>query len=163
MARTAPVLGSSTPELHSADLPIRALEPIVDTEDRAAEVIVAVDPVLNSGYAAELAFMEEEVTVIVHRQREKSSPAIFDFTVQGRPIWVAVDTPTIIKRKYLEVIARSQPYDVTTEVNRNEDKGENAVVQNILHRHKSAHYPFTVVSDKNPRGGAWLAKVMRES
>lgn len=162
MARTAPT-SLPGPELHSADLPITQPPALEDLEDREIEVVKAVDPIAMDSYAAELAFMEEPVTVLLHRQREKNSPAIFDFTVQGRPIWVAVDTPTVIQRKYLEVIARSQPYDVTTEVNKNEDKGENAVVQNFVHRHKSGHYPFSVVEDKNPRGAAWLAKVVRES
>ena len=168
MSRVAPVAPTRTAtEIHSPELATRTLESLVsngaDPLDRDDEVIVASPEVFNDGYASELAFMEEPVTIILHRRREKFAPAMYDFSVQGRPIWIHVDRETTIPRKYLEVIARSQPYDVTTEVKKNEDQGDNAVVQNIVHRHPSAGHPFTVIKDPNPRGPAWLAKVMRES
>jgi hypothetical protein len=164
--RVAPVVGHSTRELHSADLEItqpKALPPNLHPDDFEADVIVATDAVLNDGYAAELAFMEEMVTIVLYPKREKFAPRVYDFHVQGKGIRVFCDTPTLIPRKYLEVIARSQPYDVKTSYNKNEDKGEDAVCENFTHRHQSAAHPFTVVEDRNPRGPAWLMKVMRES
>lgn len=165
-SRVAPIVSHSTSEMHSDDLPItqpKALAPNLLPDDRDADVIVATDAVLTGGYAEELAFMQEMVTIILYKKIEKFAPPVYDFHVNGKGIRIWCDVPTRIPRAFLEVIARSQPYDVTTEVNKNEDKGDNAVVQNFAHRHQSAAYPFTVVEDKNPRGAAWLMKVMRES
>lgn len=163
MSRVAPVTSSSARETHSADLPITQPPPILDTSERDPEVIVTTEAVMTGDYAATLAFMEEPVDILLHRGREKHAPTMYDFHINGRPIWVRVDTVTTIPRKYLEVIARSQPFEVETEVDKNEGKGENAPVVNTIKRHQSARYPFTVVKDSNPRGAAWLAKVMRES
>lgn len=164
MSRVAPATSSSAKEIHSPELPITQ-PPVITAEpgERDPEVIVATDAVFTGGYAAELAFMEEPVRILLHRGREKFAPPMYDFSIDGRAIWIRVDTPTTIKRKYLEVIARSQPFEVETDVNTNEHMGEQAVVQNLIKRHQSARYPFTVIEDKNPRGAAWLAKVMRES
>lgn len=164
--RVAPVVGNSTREVYSDDLPIaqpRALPANLMPGDRDADVIIASESVLTDGYAEELAFMQEMVTIVLYKKREKFAPPVYDFHVNSKGIRVWCDVPTRIPRHFLEVIARSQPYDVTTEVNKNEDKGDQAVVQNFAHRHQSAAYPFTVVEDKNPRGAAWLMQVMRES
>jgi hypothetical protein len=163
MSRVAPVTSSSAREVHSPDLPITQPAPILDTGERDREVIVTTEAVASNDYVAELAFMEEPVTILLHRGREKHAPTMYDFSIGGRAIWIRVDTPTTIARKYLEVIARSQPFEVETEVDKNEGKGENAPVINAIRRHQSSRYPFTVVRDENPRGSAWLAKVMRES
>jgi hypothetical protein len=163
MARTAPVTSSSAHEIHSPELPITQPRPILDGEDRRPEVIVTTDAVITDDYAAALAFMEEPVDILLHRGREKHAPTMYDFSIDGRAIWIRVDTPTTIKRKYLEIIARAQPFDVETEVDKNEGKGDNAPVLNNIRRHQSSRYPFTVVKDSNPRGPAWLAQVMRES
>jgi hypothetical protein len=165
-ARVAPVISRSARELHSDDLPITQppeLAANLMPDDREADVIVATDAVLHGGYAQELAFMEEMVTIVLYKKREKFAPNVYDFHVNGKGVRIWCDTPTRIQRKFLEVIARAQPYDVTTNYNKNEDKGEQAVCENFTHRHQSAAYPFTVVEDKNPRGSAWLMKVMRES
>jgi hypothetical protein len=163
MSRVPPVVSNSAREVHSADLPINQPKVIVDSSDRDPEIIVSTETIVNGDYAKELAFMEEPVDVLLHKGREKHAPTMYDFSIDGKAIWIRVDTPTTIKRKYLEVLARSQPFEVTTETDRNEGKGENAPVINEIHRHQSNRFPFTVIKDANPRGGAWLAKVMRES
>lgn len=166
MARTTPVNAPSR-ELHSDDLPITQPKAIdlsldVDPADRVADIILSSDEMLNKDYLDELKFMEEPVTVVLHRGRERYSPNIHDFYVNGKPLWIPVDRPTTIPRKYLEVLARSQPFEVKTKVNKNEQDGEDAVVDNMAERYQSAKYPFSVVKDENPRGHVWLAKVMRE-
>lgn len=164
MSRVAPVAPShSAREVHSPELPITQPPPITGKGDRDPEVIVATEAVFTGGYADELKFMEEPVDILLHRGREKHAPTMYDFSINGRAIWIRVDTVTTIPRKYLEVIARSQPFEVQTEVDMNEGKGENAPVINNIRRHQSSRYPFTVVKDSNPRGPAWLTKVMRES
>jgi hypothetical protein len=166
MARTAPV-NQPARELHSADLPITQPSAIdlsldADPADRVSDIILSSNEMLNKDYLDELKFMEERVTVVLHRGSERHAPNIHDFYVNGKPLWIPVDQATSIPRKYLEVIARAQPFSVQTKVNKNEQDGDDAVVDNQAVRYQSAKYPFSVVKDENPRGHAWLAKVMRE-
>ena len=145
-------------ETHSDDLPVRDV-PDLDTDDRGADVIVASADMLNKDYMDELAFMEEYVEVYLNRGREKHSPRFEQVGVNGRIIWIEVETPTRIKRKYLEVLARSMPMDVRTQSG--EDAGD-ALTFNKIERSLSANFSFSV-TDPNPRGAAWLAKIRRES
>lgn len=154
-------------EVHSADLPITQPKAIdlgldADLDDRAGDIILSSQEVMDKNYLDALQFNEEPVTIVLHRGRERYSPNVHDFYVNGRPMWIPVDRPTVIPRKYLEVIARAQPFDVKTKVNKNEQDGDDAVVDNFAERYQSAKYPFSVVKDNNPRGHTWLAQVMRE-
>lgn len=161
MSRAAPTSTGPKREVHSADLATRALPPIEDPADREGEVILSEENALNGNdYLDALAFMEEEVVVILHRGREKFSPTHEQFGVNGKIIWIECGQPTRIKRKYLEVIARSQPIDIRTEAG--EDKGD-AITFNRIERSMHANFSFSVVGDTNPRGADWLMKLMRET
>lgn len=156
-------------EVHSTDLPITqppVLSNDLDDDPRealAGEIVVTDEKELtHKAYMDELAFMAEPVKIILHRTREKFAPNAHDFYVQGKPLWITVDTPTTIPRCYLEIIARSQPFDVKTQVFEPAPGDDSGVFRNQIQRFQSSKYPFTVVEDKNPRGAAWLAKVMRE-
>lgn len=155
MARQA-----STSELHSGDLPLRTLPPIADRDDAAGEAIVQTEAMPSKDYADELAFMEEPVTVVLHKGRDTWAPRYERFGVDGKPIWVEVGKPTVVKRKYVEVMARSQPMTVATASG---EEDSDALTFNKIHRRLSANFSFSIVEDKNPRGHAWLAKVMREN
>lgn len=146
-------------ELLSDDLPIRDV-PALDTDDRSDDIIVASADMIAKDYADELAFMEEEVVIILNRGREKHAPLFEQVGVNGKIIWIKVDEPTRVRRKYLEVLARSMPMDITTV------SGESAgdeLTFNRVERHLSANFSFSVLRDPNPKGADWLAKVRRES
>ena len=145
-------------ELHSDDLPIRDV-PSLDTDDRSGDVIVA-SPDIGSDYMKELAFMEEYVEIYLNRGREKHAPKFEQVGVNGQIIWVIVETPVRIKRKFVEVLARSMPMDIRT--NAGETDGD-ALTYNKVDRSQSASFSFSVLRDDNPRGPAWLAKVRREN
>lgn len=154
MARTAR-------EYHSADMPTRALEPIVEASDLENQVIVADEHELNAkGYLEELEFMREKVVVVLNRGREKNAPTYEQFGVNGRVIWIQCGVPTRIERSYLEVMARSQPIAIRTESG--EDPGD-ALTFNKVNRDQTPNFSFSVIEDPNPKGPAWLAKVIRES
>lgn len=166
MARTAPSDAIHNPvnrpgrELLSDDLPVRDVPPLLDTDDRSDDVIVASADLLEKEYAAELAFNEEELDIILHRGREKHAPLFEQFGVNGQIVWVKVDTPTRIKRKFVEVMARSMPMDITT--SSGEDPSD-ALTFNRVERSLSSNFSFSILRDPNPKGAAWLAKVRRES
>lgn len=150
-----------TTEIHSEDHKPRALPPVVEPEDRIGETIeTARDGLTSADYFDELAFMNEDVVVILNRGREKHAPEFEQFGVNGRLIWIKTGVPTRIKRSYLEVMARSQPIDIRTQSG--EDQGD-ALTFNRVERTQSAGFSFSVIEDKNPKGHAWLAKVIRES
>ena len=145
-------------EVNSDDLPIRDV-PSLDTEDRGADIILTDAERFTKTYLDELAFMEEYVEVYLNRGREKHAPLFEQVGVNGQIIWIQVETPTRIKRKYLEVLARSMPMDVNT---KSGEDASDALTFNKVDRSLSANFSFSVV-DPNPRGAAWLAKVRRES
>lgn len=146
-------------ELHSDDLPIRDV-PSIDLDDRDPEVIVASADSLSSSYAAELAFMEEYVEIYLNRGREKHSALFEQVGVNGQMIWVIVEKPVRIKRKFVEVLARSMPMDITT---KSGEVDGDAITYNKADRSLSANFSFSVLRDDNPRGAEWLAKVRREN
>lgn len=158
MARTAPV---TTPprEFSNEDMAMRALPPIED--EREPEVIVASEQELAAkDYLDELAFMEEPVTIRLHRGSEKHAPRFEQFGVNGRVIWIETDKPTTIPRKYVEVMARSQPMDITT---RSGEAQGDELTFNVVDRNNRRNFSFSVLNDPSPKGQAWLTKVMRES
>jgi hypothetical protein len=149
-------------EYHSDDTAPRALPPVEDASDLDDQVIVAdaSDGLKSTDYLDELAFMNEEIEIILNRGREKHAPEFEQFGVNGRIIWIKAGVPTRIKRCYLEVMARSQPVDIRT--HSGEDQSD-ALTFNRVERTQSAGFSFSVLKDPNPKGAAWLAKVIRES
>ena len=75
-------------------------------------------------------------------------------------VMVPVDTDFPIKRKYVEVMARSMPVDITTQSG--ESPGDELVF-NKVQRHQTANFSFSILHDPSPKGAAWLAKVRREN
>lgn len=153
----------SRKEIHTPDMPVRQPPPIVLPDegelDRVAERIIPVDTLPATDYMEELAFMEEPVTIRLHRSNEKNAPAFYDFYVNGRVEWVPVEQNYTLARKYVEVIARTQPYNVETKTGTAFDERP----ANEIVRHQSAKHPFSVIRDPNPRGADWLMRVMAES
>ena len=147
-------------EIHTGDMATRAVPDVnMDAiEERDDEIILTDGEQFDRDYAAALAFTEEPVTIVLSRSSEKFAPAILDFHVNGKTVWLPVGRPVTVKRKYVEVIARAQPYDVRTSIVKHEDREENKV-----ERHTINKYPFSVIRDDNPKGHEWLAQVMRES
>lgn len=150
-------------EVHTGDMPTRQPVPIVVAPEgpvvREAETIELADTPMAKSDLDELAFMEERVTIRVEPLAEEFAPTVLDFYVNGRAEWVPVGQEWTLPRKYVEVIARAQPFKVRTQTgNVNDEKPENRIV-----RSQRAQYPFSVLHDPNPRGREWLTRIMRES
>jgi hypothetical protein len=158
-AKNNPVAREFTqPEVTNTDLPKRTLDPIADPSDRE-EILIADASSLASDYAAALAFNEEPVTILLHRGREKNAPTHEMVGVNGQIMWIPVDTPTRIPRKFVENLARAQPINVNT--TSGESPGDDLTF-NHVQRSLSSLVSFSVLEDKNPRGREWLTRVMRE-
>lgn len=156
-------------ETHSEDFPV-AQPPEIDASDLDTDIrrdILIADPELlaqnaKRAYLDQLAFNEEFLTIYLYRGQDEFSPNSHTFGVNGKTVTVDVEKPTLVRRKYVEIIARSQPFKVRTNVIKPQGGNENEAIKNLWQRHKSAQYPFTVIEDKNPRGRAWLESVKRE-
>ena len=159
-----PAVSGRAHEIVNTDMPVRAVDALeVDSLAQLQPDIISSTETLSArDYFAELAFMEEKLEIYLHRGRDKHSPQFESFTVNGRTAWVQVETRTMLARKYVEVMARSQPMDVRTRSHKLEDSPEAHCVNETV-RTQFANFAFSVMRDPNPMGGAWLAKVMRES
>lgn len=120
-----------------------------------AEQVVVVDGPSLGAYAAELAFNEEMLEVIVHETTEKNAAPLVQVYVNGVAQHFVRGHVQRVKRKYVEVLARAKETAIKTSV-----QIVNGEAVNRLHRHTALRYPFSVQHDPNPKGGAWLRKVL---
>lgn len=122
---------------------------------------IEIEPVaasLTKGDFEEIMFMEELVKIRVEPLTEKNPRKIIDLYVNGKAEWVPVGRPWIMRRKFVEVLARSKPISVQT---KHEQPEESLDPQNEVIRTASAQFPFSVLQD-TPRGVEWLNKLMAE-
>lgn len=130
-----------------------------DMLNRPQEEILLVDKPPKQEYAEALAFAEEQVLIRLERTGSKYQPAIVDFGVNGEKAWVQVGKPQKVKRKFLEVILRSQPFNVSTE----HDGTTVERPRNLIARHQSSRHPVSILHDPNPRGAEWVQRIAAES
>lgn len=107
---------------------------------------------------AEEAFMNEIVVIEIATTTNENEPNHVILAVNGVNQPVFRGTPTPVKRKYVEVLARCKETKYTQhqvnpyEPDRIEMRARTALV-----------YPFQVLEDKNPKGRAWLQAVISEA
>lgn len=110
-----------------------------------------------SKLAADEAFMNEPVTVLVHSTTDENQAPHVILNCNGTNQPVIRGVPTVIRRKYLEILARMKE----TKYNQVTPNPAAPDVSHMIARHGLA-YPFELIEDKNPRGRAWLSNVMAE-
>lgn len=106
-------------------------------------------------YAAELAFMEEPVEIILHESTDQNAEPIVDLYCNGTPQRIVRGEPQTVKRKYVQILADARQTALTT-VTRLD--GGNVV--NRISKHSALRYPFSIQADRNPNGRAWIKKVL---
>lgn len=121
--------------------------------DLASEIID--NPVPNLKDAEMEAFMNEPVMVTVMSSGKDNEHKFVHVAVNGVTQMFQRDVPIVVKRKYVERLARAKEtgYEQTLD----HTKGE---AMNMLTANKSLRYPFQVNRDDNPRGAAWLRSVL---
>lgn len=112
------------------------------------------NPVSMEGVELE-AFMNEPVMVTVLSGGKDNEAPYVQVGVNGVIQMFKRDTPIVVKRKYVERLARAKEtgYEQTVD----DRLGER---MNLLHNRHSLRYPFQVNRDDNPRGAAWLRSVL---
>ena len=150
---------------HTADMPVgqqgagKLVMPGLD--EVLVREQVEIEPVVTSLTKNDfdtIMFMEELVKVRIEPLMEKNPRKMVDLYVNGVPEWVPVGRPWIMRRKYVEVLARSKPMSIQT---KHEQPEESLDPQNEVIRSTSAQFPFSVLQD-TPRGIEWLNNIMAE-
>lgn len=128
----------------------------VGTIERPDREIVTADGV-DMDYAAQLAFNEEMVDVIVHESTEPNAQQLVDVYVNGTPQRFWRGKVQTVKRKYVEVLARAKQTGIKTTVDMS-----NGEPVNRIQRHTALRYPFSIQHDPNPKGHAWLRGILAQ-
>lgn len=107
--------------------------------------------------AADEAFMNELVTVMVHSTTDENQAPHIIVNCNGTNQPIVRGVPTKVRRKYVEILARMKETKYT-QVTPNPAAPD---VSELRARHGLA-YPFEVIEDPNSRGRAWLSNVLAE-
>lgn len=107
--------------------------------------------------AADEAFMHELVEVMVHSTTDENQAPSVIVNCNGTNQVIIRGVPTMIRRKYLEILARMKETKYS-QVTRNASAPDQI---DMIARHGLA-YPFELLNDSNPRGRAWLQNVLAE-
>jgi hypothetical protein len=122
--------------------------------------IEAVRP-LNSGAGdskqlAELAFNEEFVEVMLHESTDPNAENPVFTACNGVTQYFFRGEVQTVKRKYVAILAAAKEHAIRTPEYTNSDGARATKIT----RTSSLKYPFSVISDKNPRGAAWLKALL---
>ena len=106
-----------------------------------------------------MAFMDEPVTVVIASDSNPDAEQIIDLGCNGLPQRLFRNEPTVIKRKYVDVLARAKNEFITTP--QITDASGNQTTKIV--RTPGLKYPFRVLKDNNPDGPVWLERVLAEA
>lgn len=179
-ALTAPALPSRTKIRKSSEIDSREHTPTQSDPVRIPDLgddldhespIIKVEVDLDKKSLDVAAFNEEPVTIMIHRSAEKFSPETTDFicnnNVKAEMLfkngWIQMGYlprgyEIVVKRKTVEAMANAKMDHITTRI----EDAETERPRNFADRLTTATCSFTVIEDKNPRGGAWLSSLLRQ-
>lgn len=139
------------------DMPVSgSLDNLIRTDHK----VEIVDGPALGDYAAELAFNEEMIDVVVHESTDKNAELIVDLYCNGVPQRFIRGQTQKVRRKYVEILANARQTSIAT---RTSAQGADGEVVNRISKHTAVRYPFSVVYDPNPKGAAWLKKLLQSA
>lgn len=104
-------------------------------------------------------FMTEPVIIVIHNTDNDNEPPIADVSLNNVKCPIPRNVPVRIPRAFVEVLARSQTRSYRQQRVADPDAAEGMKTKRMT----GASFPFRVLRDKNPKGEAWLRRVMHES
>ena len=110
-----------------------------------------------SAHAQELIFNEELVEVMVHESTDENAENPIFTACNGVSQYFYRGIPQQVKRKYVAILASCKEHAVSTPEYTAKD-GSRAMG---IRRVSSLKYPFSIISDPNPRGAAWLKSLLQ--
>lgn len=147
----------------AAEITIEGDAPIAlgEIHDRMSDGGVEIERVSGLSASEEAlrleAFMNETVVVIVHEDSDEEALPVVTLCVNGttQPIFRGFATP--VKRKYVEALARAKETKYRQTLQDANDPASITMVPRT-----ALAYPFTVESDPNPAGRAWLRELLKQ-
>lgn len=130
------------------DMPVSG--PLADMLRTDQEIQIVDGPSIGE-YAAQLAFNEELVEVVVHESTSPNEQMLIDLYCNGTPQRLIRGVAQRIKRKYVAILAQARQTSIKTTTSAN---GDDTV--NRIDKYTAVRYPFSVVNDPNPKGRDWL-------
>jgi predicted PilT family ATPase len=148
-------------KVHTSDLPANnGTDTLVADNGELHTAATQFEPVgepMNKKQLDELAFMEEEMVVTVSESSNENDENPITVGVNGIFKQFYRGHPTRAKRKFVNgLIVRIGRVTTPEYINR---AGERA---RSIKQHNAHKFPFTVIEDKNKKGGAWLAQRMMD-
>ena len=153
------------PMAQKQDIPMGMDDPVSYGEPL---VQVVSEEVAKGDYLKQLAFNEEPVTVYISENSRSELPETHvpcfvngkgaEVLKDGKWIsfgWLPIGVQLVLKRKYVEVLARSRADLINT-------ISDDATVEkprNFINRKTHDNYPMSIIHDANPRGHDWLRAV----
>lgn len=168
VSRAAAARANVTPAIRELDKEIEASALVGQAEPRDMsttgkaeldpfEIEIADGPAWRSKAEA-LAFLEEKVRVMVHDTSDRNEQKLVPVWVDGRAQFFMRNTPQIVRRKFVAALASAKGVSYSQE--HYKDVNGNDAIRN--NPHTALRYPFSIIEDRNPLGGAWLAKILAE-
>ena len=102
------------------------------------------------------AFMNEPVKIMVMESGEEGALPVVTPCVNGVNQPIVRGKETVVKRKFVEALARCR----TTKYQQRVDPIERDKIENVPITVQT--YPFAVLEDHNPKGPAWLKGITAE-
>lgn len=123
------------------------------------EPIKIVDGPTSTAKMEALAFNEEMVTIEIASSEDPNAEMLIEVGVNNKKQFFRRGQQQTVRRKYVEQLARTK----VTKYMQNVESTDPTVVNRLMPT-TVLRYPFTLIEDKNPRGGqAWLRKILAEA
>lgn len=113
---------------------------------------VSVDPVTDMTGVELEAFMNEPVTIYVHKTKEKGALDVITPSVNGKNQPIVRGVQTVVKRKYVEALIQSHSVEYEQQINANSPD------QYQMVKKPTPSYPFDVIEDSR-KGKAWKQRL----
>lgn len=166
-------------EVHSGDIPIAQPSPVRMPLDGPMErpspdfEVSPPEALKDKDYLDKLAFNEQRVKIMIQPSAEENAPLFIEGWCQGRgiEIWserlkvwqplgsVPVGVPVVIKRKYLEVLAKAKREKVTTIVVQPASPSDD--FRNLVTRATAMSNQITLLED-TPEGYDWYRQIISD-
>ena len=152
--------------IYSDDVKPNQMPDIILGDGTLAVGGVSIEPVgrtpINKALLDELAFMEEEIVVMVQETSDENAEN--PVTVGNNGVFKQFfrGVPTVAKRKFVDGLIVKTGRVTTPEVEVQGVKGSRERSFSIQQR--SAHrFPFMVIKDSNPRGAEWITRRLADA
>ena len=116
------------------------------------------DKPMSANEFDELSFMEEKVEVMVHESTDPNAENPVHLGCNGVNQYVLRGQPIVVRRKFVEILARAKQTAMKTA----EVRGYDGELQTQVQKSSALRYPFSIIRDENPKGAAWLRGVLSE-